>query len=66
MGEMRPLVERMDIFERKQHNNVPCTISFQETLQQSSTDKVTNKYRSSYLKPFLFIAFLYSSSDNTN
>ena len=66
MGEMRPLVERMDIFERKQHNNGPCTISCQETLQQSSTDKVTNKYRSSYLMPFLLIAFLYSSNDNTN
>ena len=29
MEEKGPLVERMDIFERNQHNNVPCTISCQ-------------------------------------
>ena len=32
MGEKEPLVERMDAFERKQHYNVPCTISCQGIL----------------------------------
>ena len=27
MGEKGPLVERIDIIERKQNNNVPCTIT---------------------------------------
>ena len=43
MGEKGLYLDRMGVFERKQHTNVPCTISCQEILQQSSTDKVNNK-----------------------
>ena len=66
MGKKGPLVERIDISERKQHNNVPCTISCQGILQQISTDKVTNKYGFSYRMLFLFIIFQHSSKDNNN
>ena len=43
MGEKGLYLDSMGVFERKQHTNVPCTISCQEILQQSSTDKVNNK-----------------------
>ena len=66
MGEKGPLVERIDKFERKQHNNVPCIISDQGILQKGFTDKVTNKYSFSYHMLFHFIGFLHSSKDNTN
>ena len=32
MGEKGPLAKRMDTFEKKQHYNVPCTISCQGTF----------------------------------
>ena len=41
MGEKGTLVEKLDTSERKYHYNVPCTISCQGILLQSSTYKVT-------------------------
>ena len=66
MGEKGPLVKRIDKYERKQHNNLPYTISYQGILQKGFTDKVTNKYSFSCHMLFHFIAFLHSSKDNTN
>ena len=41
MGEKGILMEKPDTSERKYHYNVPCTISCQGILLQSSTYKVT-------------------------